>query len=487
MKWLLDQYKNNPNRVYMNGMTFSQVYRDVLGVARHLREPLDGLQRVALLSDNSPLMVIHLFALLLLKKEVLLLNVHLTQHEIIEQLQTLAISTVVTSDTRGALFVCKEDAERLHVLTFSQIQDFHLGGKSLQIVGPDQVNNIPASLVDEDGELDFDWSPDDNQIAIIMNTSATTGKFKSVPIRWRQLKAHVKASAQVLGVQDDDNWLVVLPIFHVSGLSIVLRSLYNGTAITILDKYNQDKVVKLINENTINMVSLVPTILKGLIPYIERHRLRVILLGGEFIPQPLIREAVKKKLPIYKTYGMTETFSQNVTFSVLDHLEKIDSVGKPLPGMVLHILNQDAHGVGEIYLEGPMLMNGYLNQEPIKGLFNTDDIGYLDRDGYLYILNRRKDIIISGGENIYPKELEDLLYSLEEVKECAVVPVPHDKWGQVPALFIVSSLSEQQILSFMEEHLAKYKLPKYIVKKDALPRNASGKILRKELCLAVSN
>ena len=184
---------------------------------------------------------------------------------------------------------------------------------------------------------------------------------------------------------------------------------------------------------------------------------------------------------------MTETFSQSVTFSVLDYPHKRDSVGKPLPGMCIRIDNPDADGVGEIHLTGPMVMTGYINQEPIDGDLNTDDIGYVDEDGFVYILNRRKDLIISGGENIYPKELEDLVYTLPAVKECAVVPVSDPKWGQVPALFVAfhdgESMTSDEILSFMTKSLAKYKIPKYVKILPALPRNGTGKIVRNELHL----
>ena len=320
-----------------------------------------------------------------------------------------------------------------------------------------------------------------------MNTSATTGQFKSVPLRWGQIKAHVQASQEVLGKTDQDNWLMVLPLFHVSGLSILMRSLYNGTAITILPKYDEAQVLKLIESEQINMMSLVPTILTQLEPHITHHALRVILLGGEFIPMALIEACEKKSLPIYKTYGMTETFSQSVTFSILEYPDKRESVGKPLPGMQVRIDNPDVDGAGEIHLTGPMVMTGYINKEPIDGDFNTDDIGYVDEDGFVYILNRRKDLIISGGENIYPKELEDLVYTLPSVKECVVVPVPDAKWGQVPALFVAfhdgKSLPPEDILAFMTNSLAKYKVPKYVKALTALPRNGTGKILRNELKL----
>lgn len=459
MDWLRYGAEHYPNRICINEYTYNDIYRGVVHVARTL-EPLK-VSCVAILSDNSVTVAIYVLAAMLVHKEVLLLNVHLKPKEIENQLAQLDVTTVLHSIERR-----------------DQLPN------SISTIVFESLESILSDLTPEDT---FDWTFEDRDIAVIMNTSATTGQFKSVPLRWGQIRAHVQASREVLGKTEQDNWLMILPLFHVSGLSILLRSLYNGTAVTILPKYDETQVLKLIESENINMMSLVPTILTQLEPKITHHKLRVILLGGEFIPMALIDACEKKSLPIYKTYGMTETFSQSVTFSVLDYPHKRDSVGKPLPGMQVRIDNPDADGVGEIHLTGPMVMTGYIDKEPIDGDLNTDDIGYVDEDGFVYILNRRKDLIISGGENIYPKELEDLVYTLSSVKECAVVPVPDPKWGQVPALFVAfhdgESMTADAILSFMTKSLAKYKVPKYVKILSALPRNGTGKIVRNELRL----
>ena len=459
MDWLRYGAEHYPNRICINEYTYNDIYRGVVHVARKL-ELLEA-SRIAILSDNSVTMAIYVLATMVVHKELLLLNVHLKPKEIENQLAQLDVTTVLHSVERR-----EQLPNSISTIVFESLERI---------------------LSDEEADDTFDWTFEDRDIAVIMNTSATTGQFKSVPLRWGQIRAHVQASKEVLGKTEQDNWLMVLPLFHVSGLSILLRSLYNGTAVTILPKYDEAQVLKLIESENINMMSLVPTILTQLEPSITHHKLRVILLGGEFIPMALIDACEKKSLPIYKTYGMTETFSQSVTFSVLDYPHKRDSVGKPLPGMQVRIDKPDADGVGEIHLTGPMVMTGYIDKEPIDGDLNTDDIGYIDEDGFVYILNRRKDLIISGGENIYPKELEDLVYTLPSVKECAVVPVPDPKWGQVPALFVAfhdgESMTADEIVSFMMKSLAKYKVPKYVKILPALPRNGTGKIVRNELRL----
>ena len=459
MDWLRYGAEHYPNRICINEYTYNDIYRGVVHVARNL-EPLQ-VSRIAILSDNSVTMAIYVLATMVVHKELLLLNVHLKPKEIENQLAQLDVTTVLNSVERR-----EQLPNSISTIVFESLERI---------------------LSDEEVEDTFDWTFEDRDIAAIMNTSATTGQFKSVPLRWGQIRAHVQASKEVLGKTEQDNWLMVLPLFHVSGLSILMRSLYNGTAVTILPKYDESQVLKLIESENINMMSLVPTILTQLEPSISHHKLRVILLGGEFIPMALIDACEKKSLPIYKTYGMTETFSQSVTFSVLDYPHKRDSVGKPLPGMQVRIDKPDVDGVGEIHLTGPMVMTGYIDKKPIDGDLNTDDIGYVDEDGFVYILNRRKDLIISGGENIYPKELEDLVYTLPSVKECAVVPVPDPKWGQVPALFVAfhdgESMTADEIVSFMTKSLAKYKVPKYVKILSALPRNGTGKIVRNELRL----
>lgn len=459
MEWLRYGKQYYPNRICMNNYTYQDIYSAVVNVATRLQTLSDI--RIAIVSDNSVTMTIYLLAAMLVRKEVLLLNVHLTAGEIEKQLCELHITTVLHSAKRRTQVPASVIA-----IEFESVE----------------------AMLHDIAEDTFDWTFAEHDIAAIMNTSATTGQFKSVPLRWGQIKAHVQASQEVLGRSEQDNWLMVLPLFHVSGLSILMRSLYNGTAMTIMESYDEEQVLQYIHDGRINMMSLVPTILKNLEPRITHHQLRVILLGGEFIPRPLVDACVEKQLPIYKTYGMTETFSQSVTMPVLLNLNKLDSVGKPLPGMTVHIVNPDVDGVGEIHLNGPMVMRGYINREPIHGDFNTDDMGYVDEDGFLYILNRRTDLIISGGENIYPKEIEDTVYAMQGVKECAVIPVADTKWGQVPALFVafddIDALGtdlKMIVRDYISSKLAKYKVPKYITIMDALPRNGTGKIMRKSL------
>ena len=532
MKWLYERAQTHRDKCFLNEFTYGDVLTLTIATAKRLAPHLRGESRIALWAENSVSMAIHLFALSTLGIETVLLNTNLTEREVTEQMESTCVRTLLVSEKMVQVLqaqkeVCDKQgcdiqitdlysSEYIHnqdgrqYLCFSSFIDTDFKAISLIHDGVNVVDNrsknvkhistqidgevidgmeffIGKNLHQKDIDVSTDcdsnliWNPSDDTVFCIINTSATTGKFKSVPVRWSQIEAHVKASAKVLGVEEEDNWLVVLPMFHVSGLSIILRTLYNGTRATIREKFSEPVVLDALEKEEVTMVSLVPTVLQRIVDQITAPKLRAILLGGEFIPMPLLQECVQRNLPVYKTYGMSETFAQSTTFSVRDYPRKLASVGYPLDGVTIEIRNPDEEGVGEVWISSPMLMKGYLNKEPIAGAFNTDDIGYVDDDGFLYLLNRRKDIIISGGENIYPKEIEDVLYGMKDIKECAVVPIPDSKWGQVPVLCVVTCHREQEIIDYLQCCLAKYKVPKRIVYYDILPKNSMGKILRQEL------
>ena len=546
MKWLYERAQTHRDKYFLNELTYGDVLTVTIATAKRLAPHLRGESRIALWAENSVSMAIHIFALSALGVETVLLNTNLTEREVTEQMESTGVRTLLVSEKMAQVLrtqkgscdienidvstsacghsrvdrqylcfsTCGLTGEARQYLCFSSCIDtdfkdsspIHIDGdfKGDCTISVDRAsittNNEENPSMDSftngcchlgdvgdsvDGNANLRWNPSDETVFCIINTSATTGKFKSVPVRWSQIEAHVKASANVLGVEEDDNWLVVLPMFHVSGLSIILRTLYNGTRATIREKFSEQVVLEALETEDVTMVSLVPTVLQRIVERIQAPALRAILLGGEFIPMPLLQECVQRKLPVYKTYGMSETFAQSTTFSIQEYPHKLASVGYPLDGVTIDIRNPDEQGVGEVWLSSPMLMKGYLNKEPIQGAFNTDDIGYVDDDGFLYLLNRRKDIIISGGENIYPKEIEDVLYGMDGILECAVIPVSDPKWGQVPVLCVVTNCSEEDILQYLLSRLAKYKVPKRIVYYDALPKNSMGKIVRQELIYKV--
>ena len=527
MKWLYERAQTHRDKCFLNEFTYGDVLTLTIATVKRLAPHLRGESRIALWAENSVSMAIHLFALSTLGIETMLLNTNLTEREVTEQMESTDVRTLLMSEKMTHILRAHKVADDIEITDvstyeyshnqvdrqylcfstcidtdFKAISPMHMerdvrdeisnGVKyasikidNEEVPSMDSFTNRCNHLGDvgdsTDCENNLDWNPSNEKVFCIINTSATTGKFKSVPVRWSQIESHVKASAKVLGVEEDDNWLVVLPMFHVSGLSIILRTLYNGTRATIREKFSEQVVLEALKTDEVTMVSLVPTVLQRIVERIQAPTLRAILLGGEFIPMPLLQECAQRNLPVYKTYGMSETFAQSTTFSIQEYPNKLASVGYPLQGVTIEIRNPDEEGVGEVWLSSPMLMKGYLNKEPIKGAFNTDDIGYVDKNGFLYLLNRRKDIIISGGENIYPKEIEDVLYEMNGINECAVIPITDSKWGQVPVLCVVTNRSEEDISQYLLSRLAKYKVPKRMIYFDALPKNSMGKILRQDL------
>lgn len=481
MKWLYERAHTHRDRLFLNKYSYGDVFTLTIATAKRLAPHLRGESRIALWAENSVSMAIHLFALSALGIETLLLNTNLTNREITEQMESTGVRTLLMSEKMTHILRAQKVADDIEITDVSTYEYSHNQVDRQYLCFSTCIDTDFKAISPMHNDENLDLNPSGEKVFCIINTSATTGKFKSVPVRWLQIEAHVKASANVLGVEEHDNWLVVLPMFHVSGLSIILRTLYNGTRATIREKFSEQVVLEALKTDEVTMVSLVPTVLQRIVERIQVPTLRAILLGGEFVPMPLLQECVQRNLPVYKTYGMSETFAQSTTFSIQEYPNKLASVGYPLQGVTIEIRNPDEEGVGEVWLSSPMLMKGYLNKELIKGAFNTDDIGYVDEDGFLYLLNRRKDIIISGGENIYPKEIEDILYGMDGIQECAVIPVSDPKWGQVPVLCVVTNCSKEDISQYLLSRLAKYKVPKRMIYFDALPKNSMGKILRQDL------
>ena len=481
MKWLYERAHTHRDRLFLNKYSYGDVFTLTIATAKRLAPHLRGESRIALWAENSVSMAIHLFALSTLGIETMLLNTNLTEREVTEQMESTDVRTLLMSEKMTHILRAQKVADDIEITDVSTYEYSHNQVDRQYLCFSTCIDTDFKAISPMHNDENLDLNPSGEKVFCIINTSATTGKFKSVPVRWLQIEAHVKASANVLGVEEHDNWLVVLPMFHVSGLSIILRTLYNGTRATIREKFSEQVVLEALKTDEVTMVSLVPTVLQRIVERIQVPTLRAILLGGEFIPMPLLQECVQRNLPVYKTYGMSETFAQSTTFSIQEYPNKLASVGYPLQGVTIEIRNPDEEGVGEVWLSSPMLMKGYLNKELIKGAFNTDDIGYVDEDGFLYLLNRRKDIIISGGENIYPKEIEDILYGMDGIQECAVIPVSDPKWGQVPVLCVVTNCSKEDISQYLLSRLAKYKVPKRMIYFDALPKNSMGKILRQDL------
>lgn len=330
----------------------------------------------------------------------------------------------------------------------------------------------------------------------IVYTSGTTGRPKGAMLSYGNHWWSAVGSALNLGALPTDRWLAPLPLFHVGGLAILMRGAIYGIPVVLPESTEPAAINRAIDEHGVSIVSVVSALLRRMLddrgerPY--PPSLRCVLLGGGPAPRALLEECVARGVPVVQTYGLTEAASQVATLAPGEALRKLGSAGKPLLPNELRIAGGGAPGsVGEILVRGPSVMIGYVNSIEAsaaalrEGWLHTGDLGYLDDEGYLYVVDRRDDLIISGGENVYPAEVEAALVAHPSVAEAGVVGAPDEGWGQVPVAFLVlrggAPLDEDALRSFLSGQLARYKLPRAFHAVAALPRNAAGKLRRDEL------
>lgn len=323
------------------------------------------------------------------------------------------------------------------------------------------------------------WGHD--EVMSLMFTSGTTGRAKAVQQTYGNHHASAMAAKIHLGYAPTDRMLVVTPLFHMSGLAQVYRSALFGSTLYVEPKFDVARTIERITTERITHLSLVAVMLGRLLDAgLTRHHLRLILVGGGPVPRPLLEEAEHRQLPIAQTYGMTETCSQVATLLPSEALTHLGSSGQAISPTNIRI-NLD----GEIEVKGPTVTPGYYNESNANawtedGYWQTGDLGMI-RDGYLYVFDRRSDLIISGGENIYPAEIESVLLRCSGIEDVGVSSKPDATWGAVPVAYIVGTYDEREVIELLNHHLAKYKHPKALIPVTELPRNANGKLMRHRL------
>lgn len=338
----------------------------------------------------------------------------------------------------------------------------------------------------------------------LMYTSGTTSRPKGVRITHHNLLFKNLAHLVEFGLGQDDRTLVCGPLYHVGGLDLPgLGTLHAGGSLHVLRKFDAAEVVDLIEQERPTNVWLAPSMMNAILRLPDLHErdtssLRFIIGGGEKMPVPLV-ERIQAAFPtawFADAYGLTETVAGD-TFNDAAHvMSKVGSVGRPVPHLRVRIVDEQddevpAGELGEITLSGPKVFSGYWRDEQATatalrdGWFHTGDVGRVDEDGYLYVEDRKKDMIVSGGENIATPEVERVLYEHPDVVEAAVVGLPHDRWGEVPKAFVVrrkgSDLDTAALVAHCRERLAKFKVPAEIRFIDELPRTPSGKVLKRDL------
>ncbi len=491
--WLTRCAGNSPEHLAVQydqqQWSFAELDRQATRLARQLATL--GVQegnRVALLAANSPSYVALVHALTRLGAILVPLNLRLTLQELCWQLR----------DVHASLLVCDADYVNLVHEIGQVLPQLPLATlATISYRGETVISELPESDIPLRTLIDL------NALQAIMYTSGTTGQPKGAIITYGMQWWNAVGSALNLGHNPGDRWLACLPLFHIGGLSILMRSVIYGISVVVHQKFDATVINHAIFDDKITIISLVAVMLQRMLADLDTNSrgtsypstLRCILLGGGPAPYPLLEACMRRDIPVVQTYGLTESCSQAVTLSPSDAMRKIGSAGRPLLPVQLRILHDNRSASpgepGEILLKGPTITPGYAGRPEATaqafqdGWFATGDIGYLDTDGYLYVLDRRADLIISGGENVYPAEIESLLQSHPAVEEAGVCGRADPLWGQVPIAFVVlksgSAATTEELLSYSAQKLARYKQPRTIHFADQLPHTSSGKLIRREL------
>lgn len=436
--------------------------------------------RVATLLHNGPAPAVLAHAALRLGATLVPLNVRLTAAELAWQLGDAAPRLLVADDRTAALAneACGSAPSPV-VVTASALDDLPEHGTPLH------------------------HAHDADAVLAILYTSGTTGRPKGAMLTVGNVWWSAVGSALNLGTRPDDRWLACLPLFHVGGLSIVLRSAIYGTAAIVHDGFDAAAVNQAIDADGVTIVSVVAVMLQRMLdargdcPY--PPSLRCVLLGGGPAPRPLLERCAALGVPVVQTYGLTETASQVATLAPEDALRKLGAAGRPLYPNMLRIAagTRDAAPgePGEILVRGPVVMAGYAGRPDataravVDGWLHTGDVGHLDAEGYLHVLDRRDDLIVTGGENVYPAEVEAALLAHPWVAEAGVIGRPDGTWGQrvVAVVRLADGVPDagdvaETLRTHCRAHLAGYKVPREVhVAAGPLPRTASGKLRRTEL------
>jgi O-succinylbenzoic acid--CoA ligase len=321
--------------------------------------------------------------------------------------------------------------------------------------------------------------------AAVLYTSGTTGRSRGAVLKRSSLLASALSSQANLGWVDGDCWLLAMPVARVGGLSIVTRCLAARRAVALVSGFDATRMPQWIEQQRISLLSLVPTMLSLLLDahpdWTAPPHLRAILLGGAAASSTLLSRAAERRLPIVITYGCTETCSQVVATPYEQRFEPLAcGAGRPLPEVQLRT---DA---GRILVKGPMLMAGYLGEAPLPAdaWWDTGDLGVVDAEGFVHLHARRSDLVVTGGENVYPAEVEQVLQDCPGIRAAAVFGVDDATWGQVVAAALVVGeplTSDEQLSAFLRSRLAPHKRPRRICEVNSLPHNAAGKLDRLSL------
>ncbi len=489
--WLVKRAEFSPTKTALvddasgQRVSYGELNQRVSALAAYLKTlGLNKGDRVAILDFNSLFHLELLFALPRLGAVLLPLNFRLSPAE---------LQNILEDASPKALFYGTEFSA-----TAKEIKTEKTG--TLLISSGEAESAVKK--VGYSTRLDPALEIDQEHPWLLIYTGGTTGPPKGAMLSHRMVTWNSLNTIISWGLNPDDTVIMAMPFFHTGGLNVfTLPLLKLGGTVVIMKSFEPEQYLELLQQEKGTIMFMVPTMYQLLADTASFNAadfstIRLCITGGSPCPEKLYHLYWEKGLPFKQGYGLTEAGPN--CFALADSMikEKIGSVGKAVFYARAKVVNEEGtavapNDVGELVLAGPHLFSGYWNnpqatEETIKdGWLYTGDIVRCDEDGYFYIVDRKKDMFISGGENVYPFEIESVLYRHPAVSEAAVIGIPHDKWGEVGRAYIVlhhgESIDPSSIIEYCKEHLARYKVPKEVIFKNALPKSPAGKIIKRSL------
>jgi acyl-CoA synthetase (AMP-forming)/AMP-acid ligase II len=468
-------------------LTYAELFAAAGAAARRVQE--SGAKHVAVLDVSSPAVPVALFASAWAGVPFVPLNYRLTGEELERLTAQIAPVLLIT------------DAERMKTLG---------GLPNMELV--ERGDFLAQARSGESLEMSS-WPMDPDDIAILLFTSGTTGPPKAAVIRHKHLTNYILMTVEFGSSGEDDAALVSVPPYHIAGVAALTSGIYSGRRIVQLPNFSAEAWLELARKHSVTNAFVVPTMLTRIIDLLdeagegaqaELPALRSLAYGGGKMPLPVIERAMQRfpSADFTNAYGLTETSSTVAVLGPDDHRaaltssdpavrKRLTSVGVPIPSVEVEIRDEDGKAVdagvrGEIYVRGEQVSGEYLgrgSQLGSDGFFPTRDGGYLDAEGYLFLEGRQDDIIVRGGENMSPGEIEDVLIQHAAVRDVAVVGLPDEQWGEAVAAAVVlhpgSEASAEELQAFVRDQLRSSRTPSTIAFRDELPYNETGKLLRR--------
>ncbi|GIN41194.1 o-succinylbenzoate--CoA ligase [Heyndrickxia oleronia] len=462
-------------------VSYKQLDRMIALAAQRIQEKLQGRkgERIAILSHNRLEYIVLLFAIAKAECVAVPLNIRLSAKELIFQL----------NDSGSRILYAEKDNAEFATSLVEQSDLEHLAFME-DVCEESQTSFAFERMIDEDAPY------------IICYTSGTTGKPKGAVLTQSNIFWNAVNNKLAIDLTSEDRCIVLLPLFHIGGIGLfAFPSLFSGGTIVIPGKFDPEKTLAMIEKYQVTVVMGVPTIHQALLTspsfgITDLSTVRWFYNGGAPCPRELIDAYFDRGFLFGQGFGMTETSPTLFMLSKEDAPRKRGSIGKPVLFSEYKLLDSEGKevekgAVGELAVRGPNIMKEYWNRadatkDALKdGWLLTGDLAKTDDEGFLFIVGRKKEMIISGGENIYPLEVEQVISQMEGITEVAVVGNADPLWGEVPAAFIVkeigSALTEEAVIQYCQGNLAKYKIPKKITFLKEMPKNATGKIQKTKL------